>query len=238
MCPRLKFTNGVTKTATFDFAGHPWKAFGKIVTARGVQLVSPCVFCYELQRMKSMPRHWRGALCRFAIPCCFLFTGLLPAWGQSPVGFSEVHFDGTFVILGEHVLDTSDIGVLLQETNPNFQNLSKSNGKDISWDGDGVRYISDAKNLSITWVLDPDFLTSMDGHPTHVFKGKVYIFGTEIVPHQPFPTDWLSKYGFAAAGDQVPKNYQLEQNGWKINIITDRDRIPEAVTLQHSLSPD
>jgi hypothetical protein len=30
MCPRLKFTNGVAKTATFDFAGHPWKAFGKI----------------------------------------------------------------------------------------------------------------------------------------------------------------------------------------------------------------
>ena len=185
-----------------------------------------------------MPKHWRGGLCRFAISCCFLFTDLLPARGQSPGGFSEVHFDGTFVILGQHVLDTSDIGVLLQETNPNFQNLSKSNGTDISWDADGVRYISDAKNLSITWVLDPDFLPSMDGHPTQVFKGKFSIFGSEIVPHQPFPTDWLSKYGFAAVGDQVPRNYQLEKNGWKINITTDRDRNPEAVTLQHSLSPD
>lgn len=63
-----------------------------------------------------------------------MFTGLLPAWGQSPGGFSEVHFDGTFLILGQHILDTSDIGVLLQETNEHFQNLSKSNGKDLSWD--------------------------------------------------------------------------------------------------------
>jgi hypothetical protein len=48
----------------------------------------------------------------------------------------------------------------------------------------------------------------------------------------------LSKYGFEAAGDHVPRYYQLEKNGWKINIITDRDRDPEAVTLEHSLSPD
>jgi hypothetical protein len=30
----------------------------------------------------------------------------------------------------------------------------------------------------------------------------------------------------------------VEKNGWKIIIITDRDRDPEAVTLEHSLSPD
>ena len=92
-----------------------------------------------------------------------MFTGFVPAWGQSE--FSEVHFDGTFLILGQHILDTSDIGVLLQETNPDFQNLSKSNGKDLSWDSDGVRYTSDSKDLKITWVLDPDFLHYMDGKP-------------------------------------------------------------------------
>jgi hypothetical protein len=95
--------------------------------------------------MKSMPRLCRCGLCYFSISCCILFTGLLPAWGQFPGGFSKVHFDGTFVILGQHILDTSDIGVLLQETNPNFQNLSKSNEKDISWDSDGVRYTADSK---------------------------------------------------------------------------------------------
>jgi hypothetical protein len=152
--------------------------------------------------------------------------------------FSEVHFDGTFVILGQHILDTSDIGVLLQETNQDFQNLSKSNGKDLSWDSDGVRYTADSKDLKITWVLDPDFLHYMDGHPTHAFKGKFSIFEIEIVQNRPVPTDLLSKYGFEAAGDYVPRYYQLEKNGWKINIITDRDRNPEAVTLEHSLSPD
>lgn len=149
-----------------------------------------------------------------------------------------MHFDCTFVILGQHILDTSDIGVLLQETNQDFQNLSKSNGKDLSWDSDGVRYTADSKDLKITWVLDPDFLHYMDGHPTHAFKGKFSIFEIEIVQNRPVPTDLLSKYGFEAAGDQVPRYYQLEKNGWKINIITDRDRNPEAVTLEHSLSPD
>jgi len=142
-----------------------------------------------------------------------MFTGLLPAWGQSPGGFSEVHFDGTFVILGQHILDTSDIGVLLQETNPDFQNLSKSNGKDLSWDSDGVRYTSDSKDLKITWVLDPDFLHYMEGHPTHVFKGKLSIFEIEIVRNKPVPTDLLTKYGFEAAGDHAPRYYQLEKNG-------------------------
>ena len=167
-----------------------------------------------------------------------MFSGLLAAWGQSSGAFSEVHFDGTFVILGQHILDTSDIGVLLQETNQDFQNLSKSNGKDLSWDSDGVRYTADSKDLKITWVLDPDFLHYMDGHPTHAFKGKLSIFEIEIVRNRPVPTDLLSKYGFEAAGDHVPRYYQLKKNGWKINIITDRDRNPEAVTLEHSLSPD
>jgi hypothetical protein len=167
-----------------------------------------------------------------------MFTGLLPAWGQFPGGFSEVHFDGRFLILGQHILDTSDIGVLFQETNEHFQNLSKSNGKDLSWDSDGVRYTEDSKGLKITWVLAPDFLHSMDGHPTNFFKGKLSIFDIEIVRNKPVPTDLLSKYGFEAAGDHVPRYYQLEKNGWKINIITDRDRDPEAVTLEHSLSPD
>ena len=118
--------------------------------------------------------------------------------------FSEVHFDCTFVILGQHILDTSDIGVLLQETNQDFQNLSKSNGKDLSWDSDGVRYTADSKDLKITWVLDPDFLHYMDGHPTHAFKGKFSIFEIEIVQNRPVPTDLLSKYGFEAAGDRYP----------------------------------
>jgi hypothetical protein len=166
-----------------------------------------------------------------------MFTDLLPAWGQSPGGFSDVRFDGTFVILGQHILDTSDIGVLLQETNPDFQNLSKSNGKDLSWDSDGVRYTEDAKDLKITWVLDPDFLRYMESHPTHVFNGKLSIFEIDIVRNKPVPEALLSKYEFEAAGDQVPRNY-LKKNGWKINIITDRGRDPEAVTLEHSLAPD
>jgi hypothetical protein len=167
-----------------------------------------------------------------------MFTDLLPAWGQSPGGFSDVRFDGTFVILGQHILDTSDIGVLLQETNPDFQNLSKSNGKDLSWDSDGVRYTEDAKDLKITWVLDPDFLRYMESHPTHVFNGKLSIFEIDIVRNKPVPEALLSKYEFEAAGDQVPRSYLLKKNGWKINIITDRGRDPEAVTLEHSLAPD
>ena len=167
-----------------------------------------------------------------------MFTGLLPALGQFPSGFSDVHFDGTFVILGQHILDTSDIGVLLQETNPNFQNLSKSNGKDFSWDSNGVRYTSDSKHVKITWVIASDFLQYMDGHPTHVFEGKISIFEIEIVRNKPVPTALLSKYRFEAAGDQVPRYYQLEKNGWKINIITDQGQNPEAVTLEHSISPD
>ena len=167
-----------------------------------------------------------------------MFTDLLPAWGQSPGGFSDVRFDGTFVILGQHILDTSDIGVLLQETNPDFQNLSKSNGKDLSWDSNGVRYTEDAKDLKITWVLDPDFLRYMESHPTHVFNGKLSIFEIDIVRNKPVPEALLSKHEFEAAGDQVPRNYLLKKNGWKINIITDRSRDPEAVTLKHSLAPD
>jgi hypothetical protein len=108
--------------------------------------------------MKGMPRLWRCGPCYFAISCCVMFAGLVPAWGQSRGDFSEVSFDGTFVFLNQHILDTSDIGVLLQRTNADFQNLSKSNGKDLSWDSDGVRYTEDAKDLKITWVLDPDFL--------------------------------------------------------------------------------
>ena len=52
------------------------------------------------------------------------------------------------------------------------------------------------------------------------------------------PEALLSKYGFEAAADQVPRNYLLKKNGWKINIITDRVQEPEAVTLEHSLAPD
>jgi hypothetical protein len=167
-----------------------------------------------------------------------LFTGFLPARGQSPTGFSDVHFDGTFVILGQHILDTSDIGVLLQETNADFKNLSKSSGKDVSWDSDGVRYTADSKDLKITWVLDAAFLPYMDGHPTHAFQGKISLFEIEIVHSKPVSTDLLAKYRFEAPGDHVPVYYRLEKNGWRINIITDRDRNPQAVTLEHSLSPD
>ena len=149
-----------------------------------------------------MPRLCRCGLCYFSISCCILFTGLLPAWGQFPGGFSKVHFDGTFVILGHHILDTSDIGVLLQETNPNFQNLSKSNAKDISWDSDGVRYTADSKDLKITWVLDPAFFHYTDGHPTHVFQGTFSLFEIEWAhgkgllasrsssAFRPSPPDW------------------------------------------------
>jgi hypothetical protein len=188
--------------------------------------------------MKGMPRLCRFGPTYFAISCCLMFTGLVPAWGQSRGDFSEVHFDGTFLILGQHILDTSDIGVILQQTNEHFQNLSKSNGKDLSWDSDGVRYTEDSKGLKITWVLASDFLHSMDGHPTNVFKGKLSIFEIEIVRNKPVQKVLLSKYGFEAAGDHAPIYNQVERNGWKIIIITDRDRDPEAVTLEHSLSPD
>ena len=57
-----------------------------------------------------------------------MFTDLPQAYGQTPTGFSKMHFDGSFVSLGEHILDASDLGVLLQETNSNFVKLSKSNG--------------------------------------------------------------------------------------------------------------
>jgi hypothetical protein len=188
--------------------------------------------------MKGMLRLWRRGLGYFAISCCTVFTGLLAAWGQPVSGFSQMHFDGTFVILGQHILDTSDLGVLLQETNPHFQNLSKSDGKDFSWDSDGVRYTADSKNLKVTWVVDPTFLHDMDGHPTHVFNGKLSIFEIDIVRNKPVPEALLWKYGFEAGGDQAPRNYLLKKNGWKINIITDRDRNPEAVALEHSLAPD
>jgi hypothetical protein len=46
-------------------------------------------------------------------------------------------FDGTFVILGQNILDTSDLGILVQETNPHFRDLSKSDGKDFSCNSDG-----------------------------------------------------------------------------------------------------
>lgn len=188
--------------------------------------------------MKGMP-----TLCGFrptylAISCCLMFTGLLPVWGQSSDDFSEVHFDGTFLILGQHILDTSDIRVVLQQTNEHFQDLSKSNGKDLSWDSDGVRYIENSKGLKITWVLAPDFLDSMDGHPTNVFKGKLSIFEIALSRNTTIPEALLSKYEFVAGGHQVPISYRLEKNGWKINIITDGDRAPEAVILEHSLNPD
>jgi hypothetical protein len=188
--------------------------------------------------MKSIPSFCRFGPCCFAILCGVLSIGLLPARGQSPSGFSEVHFDGTFLTLGEHILDASDIAVLLQETNPNFQNLSKADNKDISWDSDGVRYTADSKNLKIIWIVAPAFLRYMDGHPTHAFQGRVSIFEIEIVREKPVSTDLLSKYGFEAPGGQVPIYYRLEKNGWRINIITDQDRKPEAVTLEHSLGPD
>ena len=169
--------------------------------------------------MKGIPRFCRSRLFCFAISCCVLFTSLLPGWGQSPTGFSDVHFDGTFVILGQHILDTSDIGVLLQETNPDFKNMSTSSRKDVSWDSDGVRYTADSKDLKITWVLDTAFLPYMDGHPTHAFRGKVSLFEIEIVRSRPVPTDLLAKYGFQAPGDHLPVYYRLEKNGWRINII-------------------
>jgi len=78
----------------------------------------------------------------------------------------------------------------------------------------------------------------MESHPTHVFNGKLSIFEIDIVRNKPVPEALLSKYEFEAAGDQVPRNYLLKKNGWKINIITDRGRDPEAVTLEHSLAPD
>jgi len=188
--------------------------------------------------MKAIPKLCRRGLCYFAISCSAIFSGLLPAWGQSPSGFSRVHFDGTFVSLGQHILDTSDLLVLLQETNPHFQDLSRSGEKDYSWDSDGVRFTADSKNLKVTWVVDPAFLHSMGGHPTDVFKGKLSIFEIDIVRDKPVPEALLSEYGFQAAADQAPGNYLLKKNGWRINIITNRDRDPEAVTLEHSLTPD
>lgn len=188
--------------------------------------------------MKGMPRFCRRGLCYFAVLCCTLFSELLPAWGQPVSGFSRVHFDGTLVSLGQHLLDTSDLLVLLQETNPHFQDLSKSDEKDFSWDSDGVRFTADSKNLKVTWVVDPIFLHSMDGHPTDVFKGKLSIFEIDIVRNKPVPEALLSEYGFEAAADQAPRNYLLKKNGWIINIITNPDRDPEAVTLEHSSTPD
>jgi hypothetical protein len=174
--------------------------------------------------------------CYFAISCCLLLASFVPAWGQSRSDFSDVHFDGTFVHLGQHILDTSDIGVLLQRTNRDYRNLTKSNGEDLSWDSDGVRYIQEAKNLKITWVIDSNFLHSMGGHPTHFFGGKLSIFDLEIVRNQVLPKSSLSKCGFKPGGDQASRYYQLDKNGWKIKIFTDRDQHPEAVTLEHSLS--
>ena len=188
--------------------------------------------------MKRMPRLYRRGLCYFALSCCTVATGLLPAAGQLPTGFSQVQFDGTFVILGRHILDASDLGVLLQETNPHYQDLSKSNGKDFSWDSDGVRFIADSKNLKVTWVVDPAFLHQMEGHPTHVFNGKLSILEIDIARNKPIPEELLSKYGFEGGVNQVPRNYLLKKNGWKINIATDRDQNPEAVTLEHSSTPE
>jgi hypothetical protein len=78
----------------------------------------------------------------------------------------------------------------------------------------------------------------MDGHPTHVFNGKLSIFEIDLVRNKSVPEALLSQYGFEAAPDQVPRNYVLKKNGWQISIITDRDRAPEAVTLEHSLTPE
>ena len=184
-----------------------------------------------------MPGLGRYRLCYLAILACTTLTGPIGAWGQSSSDFSEVNFDGTFVHLGGHILDASDLGVLLQRTNGNFQNLSKTNGEDLTWDADGVRYAQDAKNLKITWVIDPDFLHSMHGHPTYVFKGKLTLFDIDIVRNQAIPKALLSKNGFKAVGDNAPRSYQLDKNGWKINIVADQDRRPEAVTLEHLSSP-
>jgi hypothetical protein len=188
--------------------------------------------------MKRLPALYRRGPYYFAIACYLVFTALLPARGQSSGDFSAVHFDGTFVHLGPHVLDTSDLGVLLERTNPDFQNLSKSNEKDLSWDSDGVRYTEAAKGLKMTWVVDPNFLHSMGGHPTHPFRGKLSIFEIEIVRNEPISKVLLSKDGFAATGNHPPISYRLEKNGWKVNIITDQNRDPQAVTLEHPLSPD
>jgi hypothetical protein len=188
--------------------------------------------------MNGMARLCRRGLCCFAISCCTLFTDLLPAWGQPVHGFSQVHFDGTFVILGQHILDTSDLGVLLQETDSNFRDLSNANGKDFSWDSEGVRYTSNSKSLKVMWVLDPSFLHAMNGHPTHVFDGKLSILAIDIVRNKPIPAALLSEYELEPAAGQVLETYLLKKNGWKISIITDRDRKPEAVTLEHSLAPD
>ena len=188
--------------------------------------------------MKGMLRLFRRGLCYFAVSSCAVFTTLLLAWDAPISGFSQVYFDGTFVMLGQHILDTSDLGVLLAETNPHFQDLSKSDRKDFSWDSDGVRFIADSQNLKVTWVVDPTFLHEMGGHPTHVFEGKLSIMEIDIVRNKTVQEALLSKYGFEAAADQLPRNYLLEKNGWKINIITDRDRAPEAVTLEHSLAPE
>jgi hypothetical protein len=184
-----------------------------------------------------MPRLRSFGAAYFAISCSLMLTGPAPAWSQTADDFSKAHFDGTFLILGGHILDASDIGVILQRTNEHFQNLSKSDRKDLSWDSDGVRYTEDSKRLKITWVLAPDFLHSMDGHPTNVFKGKLSIFEIQIVRNQPVKKNLLSKYGFEAAADYPSGYYELEKNGWKISIITDRDGDSEAVTLEHALSP-
>jgi hypothetical protein len=188
--------------------------------------------------MKGILRLCGRGLFYFAISSCAGFTGLLLAWDAPVSGFSQVHFDGTFVMLGQHVLDTSDLGVLLAEANPHFQDLSKSDRKDLSWDSDGVRFTADSQTLKVTWVVDPTFLHEMSGHPTHVFNGKLSILEIDIVRNKPVQEGLLSKCGFEAAADQVPRNYLLKKNGWKINIITDRDRAPEAVTLEHSLTPE
>jgi len=188
--------------------------------------------------MKGRSSLCRRGLCCFAISCYTVITGLIPAWGQPVTGFSQVHFDGTFVILGQHILDTSDLLVLLQEANPHYQDLSKSDGKDFSWDSDGVRFTADSKNLKVTWVVDPTFLHEMGDHPTRVFNGKLSILEIDIVRNKPITEALLSKYGFEAVADQVPRNYLLKKNGWKINIVTNRDQGPEAVTLEHSSTPD
>ena len=188
--------------------------------------------------MKGVPSSCTRGLLHFAISCCTVFSGLLLARGQPVSGFSQMHFDGTFLNLGQHILDSSDLLVLLQETNPHFRDLSKTGEKDFSWDSDGVRYTADSKNLKVTWVVDPTFLHSMDGHPTNVFNGNVSIFEIDIVRNKPVPEALLSEYGFKAAADEAPRNYLLDKNGWRINIITNQDRDPEAVTLEHSITPD
>jgi hypothetical protein len=186
--------------------------------------------------MKRMLRLFERGVCYFAVLWCTVFTGM--AWDEPVSGFSQVHFDGTFVMLGQHILDTSDLGVLLARANPHFRDLSKSDRKDLSWDSAGVRYTADSRNIKVTWVVDPAFLHEMEGHPTHVFNGKLSIFEIDLVRNKSVPEALLSQYGFEAAPDKVPRNYLLKKNGWQISIITDRDRAPEAVTLEHSLTPE